>query len=66
MAGLGATSLASGIEADWHGAPMYWSHFDAATSLALVERAGFRPLLSNVEPYPFDGGHLFVLAEKTS
>ena len=55
-------------ESDWLGlgAEMYWSHFDAETSLALVERAGFRPLLSNVEPDPFDGGHLFVLAEKPS
>jgi SAM-dependent methyltransferase len=26
---------------DWLGAPMYWSHFDAATNLDLVERAGF-------------------------
>ena len=57
-----------GRESDWLGlgAEMYWSHFDAATSLSMVERAGFRPLLSNVEPDPFDGGHLFVLAEKPS
>ena len=57
-----------GRESDWLGlgAEMYWSHFDAVTSLALVERAGFRPLLSNVEPDPLDGGHLFVLAEKPS
>ncbi len=55
-----------GKESDWLGlgAEMYWSHFDSATSMAFVERAGFRPLLSNVEPDPFDGGHLFVLAEK--
>ena len=57
-----------GRESDWLGlgAEMYWSHFDAATSLALVGRAGFRPLLSKVEPDPFDGGHLFVLAERPS
>jgi SAM-dependent methyltransferase len=26
---------------DWLGAPMYWSHFDAATNTDLVARAGF-------------------------
>ncbi len=32
-----------GQEADWEGwgAPMWWSHHDQATSLALLERAGF-------------------------
>ena len=40
VAGLGAESLESGIEADWHGAPMYWSHFDSATNRRLVEGAG--------------------------
>ena len=40
VAGLGASSLESGIEADWHGAPMYWSHFDSDTNRRLVEDAG--------------------------
>jgi SAM-dependent methyltransferase len=32
-----------GQEADWEGwgAPMWWSHFDEATNLALLEQAGF-------------------------
>ncbi len=67
LAVMGQTDW-EGRESDWLGlgAEMYWSHFDSATSLAIVERAGFLPLLSNVEPDPFDGGHLFVLAEKPS
>ena len=67
LAVLGARSW-EGTESNWLGlgAEMYWSHFDADTSLAMVKRAGFRPLLSNVEPDPLDGAHLFVLAEKPS
>jgi ubiquinone/menaquinone biosynthesis C-methylase UbiE len=55
-----------GTEANWLdlGAEMYWSHFDAKTSIGMVERAGFRVRSSTVEPDPFDGAHLFVLAEK--
>ena len=55
-----------GTEANWLdlGAEMYWSHFDAETSLSMVERAGFRVRSSTVEPDPFDGAHLFVLAKK--
>lgn len=29
---------------DFHGAPMYWSHFDAATNRQLVREAGFKIL----------------------
>jgi len=32
----------TGTENDWHGAPMYWSHFDAQTNLRLIEEAGFQ------------------------
>ena len=40
VASLGAQSVAEGVEEDWHGAPMYWSHFDSATNKRLVEDAG--------------------------
>ena len=46
VAGLGATSLESGIDADWHGAPMYWSYFDSATNRRLVEDAGLQVVSS--------------------
>ena len=42
VAGLGATSLESSVEADWHGTPMYWSHFDSATNRRLVGEAGLK------------------------
>jgi SAM-dependent methyltransferase len=29
---------------DFHGAPMYWSHFDAATTRQLIRDAGFEIL----------------------
>lgn len=52
---------------EFMGVPMYWSHFDAATNLSLVEGAGFIVLASSVEGQRFEGTyeeHLYVLAEK--
>ena len=46
VAGLGARSLERGTEADWHGAPTYWSHFDSATNRRLVEDAGLEVVSS--------------------
>jgi SAM-dependent methyltransferase len=65
LAVLGAGSW-EGRESDWlvPGVEMYWSHFDADTNLKIIEQAGFCVLLSNIEPDPLDGAHLFVLAEK--
>jgi SAM-dependent methyltransferase len=37
---LGGRDLPAHYEDDWLGAPMFWSHFDAATNRALVEQAG--------------------------
>src|SRR5207247_892988 len=37
---LGAADLPAWTE-EYHDAPMYWSHYDAATSLSLVKAAGF-------------------------
>lgn len=37
---LGAGASDGGIEPDWLGAPMYWSHHDAETSRRLIESAG--------------------------
>lgn len=38
---LGAGASDDGVEDDWLGAPMYWSHYDAAGSRAALEQAGF-------------------------
>jgi len=46
-----------------HDAPMYWSHYDAATSLSLVEAAGLA-LVSHRWVAEGSGGHLFVLAQR--
>jgi hypothetical protein len=53
-----------GQEADWEGwgAPMWWSHHDAATSLALLRQAGF-----TIDRAEQRSGHetwLWVLARK--
>ena len=40
IATMGAQE-SEGMEEDWLGAPMYWSHFDAETNQRLVTSAGF-------------------------
>jgi ubiquinone/menaquinone biosynthesis C-methylase UbiE len=40
IASLGVSET-EGIEGDWLGAPMYFSHYDAQTNRALIESAGF-------------------------
>jgi cyclopropane fatty-acyl-phospholipid synthase-like methyltransferase len=50
----------------WLGTPMYWSHFDAETTLGLVTGAGFRIENSWEIPDPMEhGSHRFVLAQAT-
>ena len=64
---LGANAW-EGTETNWLdlGAVMFWSHFDAATGLALLERAGFNIEDAKIESDELVGGgaHLFVVAEK--
>lgn len=64
---LGANAW-EGTETNWLdlGAAMFWSHFDAATGLALLERAGFKIEDAKTEPDELvgSGAHLYVLAEK--
>jgi SAM-dependent methyltransferase len=38
---MGADDDPGTVEEDWLGVPMHFSHFDAATNQALVQRAGF-------------------------
>ena len=55
-----------GQEADWEGwgAPMWWSHHDAATSLALVEEPASRSSGPSGSPVPARTW-LWVLARST-
>lgn len=64
---MGAEDLPRWFEADYLGAPMYWSHFDAATNLRLLREAGFRVLWSRLVRDATDdrARHLFVLARRT-
>lgn len=67
VASLGARNNPDGTEEDWLGVPMYWSHFDSATNLRLVEAAGLR-VLSAEEETQLELGepakHLWIVAEK--
>jgi cyclopropane fatty-acyl-phospholipid synthase-like methyltransferase len=63
---LGANAW-EGIDEDWLdlGATMFWSHYGADSSRALVERAGFRIMETAIEEDDdHDSWHLFVVAEK--
>ncbi len=62
---LGAKDLPGSVE-QFHGRPMYWSHFDAATNVAMLEACGFKVLWRRmVADATYSGGsHLFVLAQR--
>jgi len=66
---LGANDLDDDYDDDYYGVRMYWSHYDAATNLALLDEAGFETHWSAVVSDSLGGeaatgGHLFVLAQK--
>ncbi len=49
----------------WLATEMYWSHFDAATNLALLDTCGFDVVFDRFVPDPMGhSGHLFVLARR--
>jgi ubiquinone/menaquinone biosynthesis C-methylase UbiE len=52
---LGEDASDDGLEEDWLGAPMYWSHFDAAGSRALLKQAGF--VIGEETHVALDEGH---------
>ena len=67
--GMALLSLGSGdnpddYEANWLGAPMTWSHFDAETNLRLLHQAGFEIIWSDVEEVAQGERHLFVIAQR--
>ncbi len=58
---MGATDW-EGTEPDFHGVEMFWSHYDAVTNRRLVEEAGFRVLLDEIDASN-DERHQVLLAE---
>jgi SAM-dependent methyltransferase len=63
---LGADDVPSDHDPDsWLGVPMFWSHFDGPTNLALLSEAGFEIVWHRpVEDPMHHGRHLFVLARR--
>ncbi len=64
---LGAHDEQEEIAADWLGAPMYWSFFDADSNLRMLQAAGLSVLSSRLETADEDGTpvtFLWVLARK--
>ena len=63
---MGSTDTAEDI-ADYHGARMFWSHYDSETNRKMLSESGFAILWTKlvVDPVDPDGGDgLFVLAQK--
>lgn len=65
VASFGGSDNPSEVDEDWLGAPMFFSHFDAETTVALVENAGFeiirRELVQQVE-HGVEGAFLWLVA----
>jgi hypothetical protein len=63
---LGEDDLEDDIDEDYLGARMYWSHYDAETSLKMIKECGFDAIWSKVVADNASPGaaHLFVLAQK--
>jgi SAM-dependent methyltransferase len=64
---LGAGDLPEDDDPEsWLGAPMYWSHFDADTNLALLGDAGFAIVDDRIIADPMGHrGHLFALVQRS-
>ena len=65
IASLGVEDDPGGVEADWLGVNMYFSHFSAAASRRLLEKAGFTIEWNEVLTEPedrFEARFLWVLA----
>jgi ubiquinone/menaquinone biosynthesis C-methylase UbiE len=66
VATMGAQE-SEGMEEDWLGVPMYWSHFDAATNQQLVTNAGFELVEAVLDTADEDGQpitHLWIVGRK--
>jgi len=66
LATMGRGDTPASVEENWLGAPMYWSHFDAATNLHMFQAIGFQIIWSRVVADKLDvrAAHFFILASK--
>lgn len=55
LASFGVSDLPGEIAADWLGAPMYFSHFDADTNRSLVREAGFEAVHDEIHTMDEEG-----------
>jgi len=55
LATMGAGAAPDAVEADWLGAPMFFSHYDASTNRRLVRQTGFELVSARVETIEEDG-----------
>jgi SAM-dependent methyltransferase len=70
VASLGSTEVIDAVVADWLGAPNFFSHFDAATNLRLLEQAGLEVIEQAILPQGEEGEEdvefLWVIARKAA
>ena len=69
LASFGVEDDPGGVDPDWLGVPMYFSHFSARVSRRLVEAAGLVVERADVLVEPedrFDARFLWVLARRLS
>lgn len=52
-----------GVEDDFHGVKMFWSHYDSKKNREIVERAGFEIILDDID-ISGDEKHQVILAKK--
>jgi hypothetical protein len=63
---LGADNIVDDLDDNYHGAQMYWSHFDSETYINMLKEIGFTIIWSKfVKDETCEGsGHMFVLVQK--
>lgn len=63
---MGSTDMKDDFAKDYHGAPMYWSHYDADTNIKMIEECRFTIIWSKrvIDSTYLESDHLFVLAQK--
>jgi ubiquinone/menaquinone biosynthesis C-methylase UbiE len=61
---MGVNDNPEEIREDWYGTRMFWSHFDQATSIRLVEDAGFVIIKSEIAATRSGEEHLFIVAKR--
>jgi SAM-dependent methyltransferase len=67
VASMGAGALPDCVEADWLGAPMFFSHYGARTNKRLVRDVGFDIISARIEQTDEDGfavSFLWIVARK--